>query len=183
MLPRCVPRTHLTNAVTISTSTMQVAAITVPFIFAPVYLSWGIAPTLLVTTVIAGASVVSPLLIRASGAPEQGSAGGVKWRTIVEGFHFVRTHPILPGLYLLDIGVTIVSFYRMLFPFFSHEFYGMGAPGYGDADLCERVGRRLREHGGVYHGALASQGNYRVGGDADLRVAVVRLGIQSGRSC
>ncbi|MYA60932.1 MAG: MFS transporter [Chloroflexi bacterium] len=129
MLPRCVPRTHLTNAVTISTSTMQVAAITVPFIFAPIYLSWGIAPTLLVTTAIAGASVISPLLIRASGAPEKGSGGGVKWRTIVEGFHFVRTHPILPGLYLLDIGVTIVSFYRMLFPFFSHELYGMGAQG------------------------------------------------------
>ena len=108
---------------------MQVAAITVPFIFAPLYLTWGIAPTLLVTTAIAGASVISPLLIRASGAPEKGSAGGVKWRTIVEGFHFVRTHPILPGLYLLDIGVTIVSFYRMLFPFFSHELYGMGAQG------------------------------------------------------
>ena len=129
MLPRVVPRTHLTNAVTISTSTMQVAAITVPFIFAPLYLAWGIAPTLLVTTGIAGLSVISPLLIRASGSPEEGSGGGVKWRTIVEGFHFVRTHPILPGLYLLDIGVTIVSFYRMLFPFFSHELYGMGAQG------------------------------------------------------
>ncbi len=129
MLPRVVPRSHLTNAVTISTSTMQVASITVPFIFAPLYLAWGIAPTLLVTTGIAGLSVISPLLIRASGAPEQGSGGGVKWKTIVEGFHFVRTHPILPGLYMLDIGVTIVSFYRMLFPFFSHELYGMGAQG------------------------------------------------------
>ena len=129
MLPRCVPRSHLTNAVTISTSTMQVAAITVPFLFGPLYINFGIAPTLLVTTCIAGISVISPLLIRASGAPEDGSAGGVKLQTIIEGFHFVRTHPILPGLYLLDIGVTIVSFYRMLFPFFSHELYGMGAQG------------------------------------------------------
>lgn len=129
MLPRCVPRTHLTNAVTISTSTMQVAAITVPFLFGPLYIGFGIATTLLVTTCIAGASVISPLLIRASGAPESGSSGGVKLKTIIEGFHFVRTHPILPGLYLLDIGVTIVSFYRMLFPFFSHELYGMGAQG------------------------------------------------------
>ncbi len=128
MLPRCVPRSHLTNAVTISTSTMQVAAITVPFLFGPLYINFGIAPTLLVTTCIAAVSVISPLLIRASGAPE-GGGGGVKLQTIIEGFHFVRTHPILPGLYLLDIGVTIVSFYRMLFPFFSLELYGMGAQG------------------------------------------------------
>ena len=128
MLPRCVPRSHLTNAVTISTSTMQVASITVPFIFAPLYLNFDIAWTLFATTIIAGVSVVMPLLIRASGMPE-GGGGGVKWRTIVEGFHFVRTHPILPGLYMLDIGVTIFSFYRMLFPFFSEQLYGMGAQG------------------------------------------------------
>ena len=129
MLPRCVPRSHLTNAVTISTSTMQVAAITVPFLFGPLYINFGIAPTLLVTTLIAAASMIAPLIIRASGAPEEGSGGGVKLKTIIEGFHFVRTHPILPGLYMLDIGVTIVSFYRMLFPFFSQELYGMGAQG------------------------------------------------------
>ncbi len=129
LLPRVVPRSHLTNAVTISTSTMQVAAITVPFLFGPLYIGFGIAPTLLVTTCIAAVSVVSPLLIRASGAPEAGSAGGVKLKTIIEGFNFVRRHPILPGLYMLDIGVTIFSFYRMLFPFFSQELYGMGAQG------------------------------------------------------
>ncbi len=129
MLPRCVPRTHLTNAVTISTSTMQISSITVPFLFGPLYIGFGIGPTLLVTTMIAAFSVISPLLIRASGAPEGGTSRGVKLATIVEGFHFVRKHPILPGLYLLDIGVTIVSFYRMLFPFFSHELYGMGAQG------------------------------------------------------
>ena len=129
MLPRVVPRTHLTNAVTISTSTMQVSAIAVPFLFGPLYINYGIAPTLLVTTCIAAVSVISPLIIRASGAPEDGSAGGVKLKTIVEGVRFVLRHPILPGLYMLDIGVTIVSFYRMLFPFFSAELYGMGAQG------------------------------------------------------
>ena len=128
LLPRTVPRSHLTNAVTVSTSTMQVASIAAPFLFAPLYTSVGIAPTLLVTCVIAGVSVLAPLLIRASGAP-QGGNRRVKWETIVEGFHFVRKHPILPGLYLLDIGVTVFSFYRMLFPFFSDALFGMGAQG------------------------------------------------------
>lgn len=128
MLPRVVPRSHLTNAVTISTATMQVATISAPIIFAPLYIQLGIGPTLLVTTVIAGVSVISPLMIRASGTPEGGNRG-VKLATIIEGFHFVRKHPILPGLYLLDIGVTVVSFYRMLFPFFAEELFNRGAEG------------------------------------------------------
>ena len=128
MLPRTVPRSHLTTAVTVSTSTMQVASIAAPQLFAPLYNIFGVGPTLLVTCGIAGISVLAPLMIRASGEP-QGGNRRVTWGTIVEGFHFVRKHPILPGLYLLDIGVTIVSFYRMLFPFFAHALYGLGAEG------------------------------------------------------
>lgn len=128
MLPRTVPRSHLTTAVTVSTSTMQVASIAAPQLFAPLYNIFGVGPTLLVTCGIAGISVLAPLMIRASGEP-QGGNRRVTWGTIVEGFHFVRRHPILPGLYLLDIGVTIVSFYRMLFPFFAHALYGLGAEG------------------------------------------------------
>ena len=128
MLPRTVPRSHLTTAVTVSTSTMQVASIAAPQLFAPLYNIFGVGPTLLVTCGIAGISALAPLMIRASGEP-QGGNRRVTWGTIVEGFHFVRRHPILPGLYLLDIGVTIVSFYRMLFPFFAHALYGLGAEG------------------------------------------------------
>lgn len=128
LLPRTVPRTHLTSAVAVSTSTMQVAAIGAPQLFGPLYTVFGVEWTLLVTSVIAGVSVISPLFIRASGEP-QGGTRRVTWQTITEGFHFVRRHPILPGLYLLDIGVTVVSFYRMLFPFFSDALYGMGAQG------------------------------------------------------
>ena len=128
MLPRTVPRSHLTTAVTVSTSTMQVASIAAPQLFAPLYNIFGVGPTLLVTCGIAGISVLAPLMIRASGEP-QGGNRRVTWGTIVEGFHFVRKHPILPGLYLLDIGVTIVSFYRMLFPFFAYALYGLGAEG------------------------------------------------------
>ncbi len=128
MLPRVVPRTHLTNAVTVSTATMQIATIAAPLLFAPLYIQFGIGPTLLVTTVIVGLSMLFPLLIRVSGAPEGGNRL-VMWSTILEGLKFVGKHPILPGLYILDIGVTVVSFYRMLFPFFSEELFGRGADG------------------------------------------------------
>ena len=49
-------------------------------------------------------------------------------RSFVDGLKYVRTHPILPGLYLLDVGVTVVSFYRQLFPIFAHQLYGFIRP-------------------------------------------------------
>ncbi|MEE8045847.1 MAG: MFS transporter, partial [Dehalococcoidia bacterium] len=39
---------------------------------------------------------------------------------------YVKSHPILPGLYLLDFGVTIVSFYRQLFPIFADQLFKGG---------------------------------------------------------
>lgn len=35
-----------------------------------------------------------------------------------EGLHFIVSHPLLPGLYALDWGMTAVSYYRELFPLF-----------------------------------------------------------------
>ena len=35
-------------------------------------------------------------------------------------------HPILPGLYILDLGVTVVSYYRELFPIFAKQLYSRG---------------------------------------------------------
>ncbi|MDA1280165.1 MAG: MFS transporter, partial [Chloroflexi bacterium] len=83
----------------------------------------------LVATIFAGVSMIAPGLIRASGAPDPDTVAQSKVEAIREGGKFVFKHPILPGLYLLDVGVTVVSFYRMLFPLFSAGLYGMGAEG------------------------------------------------------
>ena len=44
-------------------------------------------------------------------------------KNIVEGFIYVKEHPILPGLYLLDIGVTVVSFYRQIMPLIADRLF------------------------------------------------------------
>ena len=139
MLSRVVPRSHLTHAVTTNTATFQVAGIAAPIAFGIVFSIWGVGASMAVTTVIAAISVITPFLIRVSGAPEGGSRR-VSIQSLKEGFHFVRTHKILPGLYLLDIGVTIFSFYRFLFPIFAEGLYGLGAVGVGFLAASNSIG-------------------------------------------
>ncbi|MBG93339.1 MAG: hypothetical protein CL792_05090 [Chloroflexi bacterium] len=130
MIARVVPRTHLTHAVTTNTATFQIAGIAAPIAFGLIYSIWGVSSALAATTFVLMVSVITPLAIRVSGTPEKAIKRG-SFESLKEGFLFVRHHKILPGLYLLDIGVTIFSFYRFLFPIFAESLYGMGAVGVG----------------------------------------------------
>ncbi len=143
MLPRVIPRSHTTNAVTFQTASFQIGQIIAPLLFGVLFIQFGVTTTFLVGTIFAGVSMIAPALISASGAPDPDTIAKSKVEAIREGATFVRKHPILPGLYLLDIGVTVVSFYRMLFPLFASGLYGMGAEGtalLGSANALGGVG-------------------------------------------
>lgn len=139
MLPRVLPRRYLTNGVTVQTASFQIAGIGAPLAWAFLYNVPGLTVTFLVAAAIAGLSFITPLIIRASGEPD-GGARKVTLASLKEGFLFVKSHRILPGLYLLDIGVTIVSFYRELFPVFSEGLYGKGATGTGALTSANAAG-------------------------------------------
>ena len=129
MLPRVIPRSHTTNAVTFQTASFQIGQIAAPLLFGLLFTQFGVTTTFLVGSVFAGVSMIAPAMINASGAPDPDTTAQSKVSALREGAKFVKRHPILPGLYLLDVGVTIVSFYRMLFPLFASGLYGMGAEG------------------------------------------------------
>ena len=75
---------------------------------------------------IAFFSVISPFFIRESGKALEITKTTSIHRNLIEGFKYVISHPILPGLYILDIGVTVVSYYRELFPIFAKQLYSRG---------------------------------------------------------
>lgn len=139
MLPRVLPRRYLTNGVTVQTASFQVASIGAPLAWGALYTGPGASITFMIAAVIAALSFISPLLIRASGIPEGGTRK-VTVESLKEGYRFVRSHRILPGLYLLDIGVTIFSFYRELFPVFSEGLYGRGASGTAALNSANALG-------------------------------------------
>ena len=139
MLPRVVPRSLLTHAVTTLSVTSQLAMVAGPIVFWQVYDRLGIAMAFGVGAGLSLSSVILPLLIRASGKPDVTSRQST-WTSLKEGTLFVMRHPLLPGLYALDLGVTVVSFYRQLFPVFAHQLYGLGARGTGLLNTANAIG-------------------------------------------
>lgn len=142
MLPRVVPRDLLTYAITTQIATRQVSTIIAPIIFWQVFEKLGVTTAFAIAAGAALTSIAMPLLMRASGKPE-GGAGRTTLRSLKEGFWFVMGHRLLPGLYLLDIGVVVVSFYRPLFPIFADQLYGLGVSGTGLLNTADAVGGLL----------------------------------------
>lgn len=143
MIARVVPRPLLSHAVSTNTATFQVASIVAPLAFVGVYELFGVSWAFALAMVVSAVSVIAPYLIRVSGKPADSTVKVTftsTWTSLIEGVKFVRRHRILPGLYLLDIGVTVFSFYRFLFPIFSDQLYGLGAAGTGILTSVNGIG-------------------------------------------
>jgi MFS family permease len=108
MLPRVVPRSLLTHAITTLNVSSQLATVAGPILFWGLYEQLGLTTSFGVSTGISLVSVVLPLLIRTSGKPER-TALQSTWTSLKEGTLFVMRHPLLPGVFFLDLGVTVVS--------------------------------------------------------------------------
>ena len=126
-----VPRSHLLQAVTANAMTFEISAVVAPLAFAASITTLGMTFTIAATAVVSIPSIVLPLMIRARGTPLAADEGSVL-RRIWEGFKFVKSHPILPGLFIMDIGVTMVSFYRQVLPLIVDRLFkaGPGAVGF-----------------------------------------------------
>ena len=139
MLPRVIPKQYITEAIGLSSASFQISSIISPLIFWKSFEYLGPAGAFYVAASIAFVSVFSPLMINASGESKEINKEKAI-NSIKEGYKFISTHPILPGLYLLDIFVTIVSFYRNLFPVFSSQLYSKGVEGTGLLNAFNSIG-------------------------------------------
>lgn len=140
LLPSVIPERWLVQGVVAQTVTQQAAAVLSPLLFALVAWSIGITATFFLTVVISAPAVVLPLLIRVRFVPPLVREEGSTVRRTWEGFRFVRSHRLLPGLYLLDAGITVFSFYRQLFPLFAKELYGGAATATGLLTAANAIG-------------------------------------------
>jgi predicted MFS family arabinose efflux permease len=130
LVPAVVPERALMLAVSTDTASQNVAAIVGPLVFAAVALLFGLTTAFLVAAALSLPAVLLPLLISAHGRAAEridGSAVAQTW----EGFRYVARHPILPGLFLLDTGITVASFYREILPVLAQGLFrgGAGATG------------------------------------------------------
>ena len=140
LLPSVVPERWLMSGVVVQSVTQQLAAVAGPLLFALVAATVSITATFFLSVVVAAPALFLPLLIRIRFVPPRKPEAGSTVRQTWEGFRFVRHHGLLPGLYLLDTGITIFSFYRQLFPLFARELYGGAAGTAGLLTAANSVG-------------------------------------------
>ena len=142
LTPSTVPQSHLVLAATTDTATQNAAMIVGPLLFAFVASVMDLTAAFFLGSVAALLAAVPPLFIHAAGRAVGGSDGSTIAR-IREGFSFVVRHPILPGLFLLDTGNTVVSFYREILPALAVGLFRAGPGGTGVLGAANSTGAIL----------------------------------------
>ena len=127
--PRVVPARYLSAAVTLDASTQMGGWILGGAIVTALAFGLDAIGMLWVAAAFAAISAVMPMLIRTPAravATQQSTLQMVK-----EGAKYVARHPILPGLFILDWGITVISYYREILPLLATGLFmaGVGAAG------------------------------------------------------
>lgn len=130
LIPRLVPPGLMMNAVTISSTIIQLSFLVGPALAGVSIDHTGLAMTYMISTLLLVPAIAGILLLRSSGKVE-GPKRRVNLRSIVEGVEFIWIQRIILSLFLLDFGVTLVGFYRPILPIFAADVFNMGASGLG----------------------------------------------------
>jgi MFS transporter, ENTS family, enterobactin (siderophore) exporter len=123
LIAAVVPVEHLQGAVASNVATVQVANVAAPLAFAFVVGSLNLTATFVLAALVSIPAAALPLLLRANARPEVPADGLSTLQRTWQGFLFVRQHELLPALYLLDMGVTVLTFYRQLYPVLADQLF------------------------------------------------------------
>ena len=116
-----VPVEVVPAAASLMVLTENAGELAAPLLFAAVSAIPSLSPTFGIGAFLYVIAACLPRGIRAPGLAEGASMktlsirGG--WESMVAGLVYIMRHPLLPGLYALDWGMTLFTYYRELFPF------------------------------------------------------------------
>ena len=143
LIPLIIPQRQLMLAASTDTASQNAAAILGPLVFAGVAISAGLTAVFLLAGVIALVSCVLPLFVEARGKAPQSGPPISQLRQTRDGLSYVARHPILPGLFLLDTGITTASFYREILPVLALGLFAGGASVTGTLGAANSAGAIL----------------------------------------
>jgi predicted MFS family arabinose efflux permease len=135
-----VPPEQMVDAVTTNFASQQIATVVAPLGFAALAETVSLDATFVATAIVAIPAVILPLMMRTTPLPAASASGGSLLRRTWEGLQFVKVHPLLPALYLMDTGVTVVSFYRQMYPVFADQLFDGGAGTVGLLTAANSIG-------------------------------------------
>ena len=136
--PRVVPERYLSAAVTVDTGTHNGGWVLGTALFTAIVAVADVTAALWAAAAAAAVSTLMPMLIRTP-AKATGERTGTL-ASVLAGGRFVARHPILPGLFLLDWGITVVSYYREILPVLATGLFMAGASAAGGLGIANAVG-------------------------------------------
>ena len=139
LISKLVPRSHLTNAVSLNSSVSQAAHFIGPMI-AGLTIEWmAIGNAYLFNAVFYLPAAISILLIRAAGTPD-GKRETFSFVSILGGVRFLFSEPIVLTMVILDFIIVGVGYYRTLLPVFAKDILSVGPAGFGILSSAPAVG-------------------------------------------
>ena len=130
IVPAMVPRSHLMNAVTMNTLTLQASLLFGPALAGLFIDLIGLDHTYFLSAALFVPAIIAVFLIRTPGKPK-GVRRSVGFRNAVEGVKFIWVQRIILSLLLLDFGTILVGFYQPLLPVFANDVFRVSASGLG----------------------------------------------------
>lgn len=145
LMPIIIPERQLMLAASTETASRNAAAIAGPLLFAFVAVTAGLTTVFFIAGTLALISSTLPFFIKAEGrAAEEANTPKVSQiQQTIDGFKYVSKHPILPGLFLLDAGITTASFYREILPVLALGLFAGGASATGMLGAANSAGAIL----------------------------------------
>lgn len=142
LIPSLVSREHLPNAFSLNSAVFQLGSILGPAAAGAMIARFNIA----LAYGINAASflwVVLLLSLISSRPPHRGNRPAISLETAWEGFRFVRIHPIILPIMLLDFFASFFSSATILLPVFAQDILQVGAVGYGWLFAATSIGALL----------------------------------------
>ena len=153
LIPRVFPEREIMAAASTDTASQNLAAIIGPLLFAFVAVNWGLTAVFFTCAILCLPGSFGPFLLAVSGETDgKSELRKSQVSETLEGLSYVRKHPILPGLFLLDAAITTSSFYREILPVIALGLFAAGASGTGLLGSANSAGAII---GGIAVLALA----------------------------
>jgi MFS family permease len=143
LISRFVPRSHLTNAVSLNSSVSQSAHFIGPML-AGLSLAWmSTGYAYLFNALFYAPAAAGIFLLKIPEMPQR-LRENFSIRSFLGGFRFLWRQPVVMTLVLLDFTIVGVGYYRPLLPIFVKEILNVGPAGFGALSSAPAVGRDAR---------------------------------------
>jgi MFS family permease len=142
LISKIVPGEQLTNAYSLNMLMFNLATIVGPTLGGFAIAGLGVAGTYWFDVASFMCVVVALILMRVDGRPgEQRAAPGLA--SLMEGFRFLRRHPVILSVMLLDFFAMFLGTTRSLLPVYAARIYQVGPQGLGFLQAAFSIGAVL----------------------------------------